>query len=268
MTSARKTLAIVAFAAMVGCTVKAPAATPMEAVVSLQLQTTEATHAYMQGLSRRYALEREPGLIDLRQRHFGTLLADLEAGRRDYIISSNLPAHKDLWAAPLALEALAIIVHPASKISDLTIAEVRDAFSGRLDNWRALGGPPGDITPMSYQAGSDVALEFERMVMGVASVSGYALLMPNFESIRRQVSEREGAIGYLPLSQVDERVRTLAIEGVKPTQASLADRRYPLLSTIYVIGTEPPSGAYARFFSWAQSVSSESLMEDAFTTLP
>ena len=267
MTSARKTLAIVAFAAMVGCTAKAPAATPGDAAIALRLHTSEATQAYMQDLSRRYALEREPLLIDLRQGHFSALLAGLEAGG-GYIVSSHLPSRADFWAAPLALDALAIITHPANGISGLTIAELRDAFSGRQDNWRAWGGRPGSITPLSYQAGSDVALEFERLVMGVASVSGNAMQMPNFESMRQRASELEGAIGYLPLSQVGGRVKTLAIAGVYPSEASVADRRYPLVSTIYIIGRQPPSGASARFFSWAQSVSGANLVADAFATLP
>lgn len=268
MRHARKTLAIVAFAAMVGCTVKSPALTPTTIQATLQLHTTAATYSLARSLAQRYAVNYSAGVTEVQRRSFVTLMAQLEAGTIDYLISSHVPVHDDIWAAPLAVEGLVIVVNLANRNSDLTIGELRDVFSGRIRDWSAFGDGALEITPLTYRAGNDVSLEFHRMVMGTTSITGNALLMPGFEATLQQVAEDEGAVGYLPLSKVDDRVKVLAINGVNPTQDSMQNRRYPLRSTIYVIGREAPPPATFNFFGWVQSIAGQAVVAETLTALP
>ncbi len=268
MTYARTTLAILAFAAMAGCTVKSPAATPTTAHSTLQLYSTEATHKLMQGLAGRFATEYDQSIIEVRQGFFDTLMTQLETGSIDYLISSHVPARDDIWAAPLALDGLAIVVNPANSISTLTLNDLRAVFSGRYRDWNAFGVESIAINPLSYQAGSDVYKGFQRMVMGMTKVTGNAVLMPSFDAMLQRVSELDGAIGYLPLSRIDDRVTVLAIDGVRPTVSSMADRRYPLRATIYVIGREAPPAKIFHFFGWVQSEAGQAVVSESYTALP
>ncbi len=268
MRQARTTLAIVAFAAMVGCTVKSPAATPATVQPALILYSTEATYKLMQDLARRYSAARDQSLVDIRERSFSALMAELDEGNIDYLVSSHAPARDDIWAAPLALDGIAIIVNPANNVTALTINELRAVFSGRERDWSAFGGERMEIRPLSYQPGSDVYHEFRRMVMGLNPITGNTLLMPGFDTALHQVSELDGAIGYLPLSMVDDHARVLAIEGVYPTASSVDDRRYPLRSTMYVIGREAPNADTFHFFGWVQSAAGQAAVSEAYTALP
>ncbi|MCY3781068.1 MAG: LysR substrate-binding domain-containing protein [Chloroflexi bacterium] len=268
MTRARTTLAIVAFAALVGCTVKSPASTPATALSTLTLYSTEASYKLMQDLAKRFEAQYGHIAIDIRKRSFDTLTEQFDNGEIDYLVSSHVPVREDLWAAPLAQDGLAIIVNPANSITALTVDDLRSVFGGRQRDWSAFGAEPTAVVPLSYQAGSDVHQEFQRLVMGMTSITGNALLMPSFEAMLQQVSELDGAIGYLPLSGIDDRARALAIDGVRPTESSVKHRRYPLRSTIYVIGREAPSADTFYFFGWVQSEAGQKVVSESYIALP
>ena len=108
MSYARTTLAIVAVAAMVSCTVKAPARTPTSARSTFLLHTTESTDSLARDLTRRYANQYGNGGLEVRRRSFKSALAQLHSGAIDYLVSSHVPARDDLWAAPLATDGLVL----------------------------------------------------------------------------------------------------------------------------------------------------------------
>lgn len=268
MSYARTTLAIVAFATMVSCTVKAPATTPTIARSTFQLHTTEATDTLIRDLAQRYSSLYRQSKLDVNTLSFSSALRRLETGAIDYFVSSNVPANDDIWAAPLAIDGLVIIVNPANVIASLTIHDLRDIFSGRKREWLAFTVEGPVIAPLSYHVGSDVYREFQRMVMGETRVTGNALLMPNFEAMLQRVEADAGAIGYLPQSQLNDRVKALAIDGILPTAGSISEHHYPLRSTIYVIGREAPPPAFFNFFGWVQSEAGQAVVAESFTALP
>ena len=104
--------------------------------------------------------------------------------------------------------------------------------------------------------------------MGLTRLTGNALVMPSFAAMRQGVEAEAGAIGYLPLSQLSNRVKALAIAGVHPTASSIGELRYPLRSTIYVIGREAPPPAFFNFFGWIQSEAGQAVVAESMTPLP
>ena len=268
MGGARKTLAIVAIAAMVGCTVKSPASTPAILLTTHQLHSTAATFEFTHALTRRFATQFDADAVDVDTMSFSRLLTALKVGRVDYFISSHVPASDDIWAAPLGVDGLAIVINTANELSDLSAQDLRDIFSGRIPNWSEFGANPRAISPLAYQPGSDLAQEFRRLVMGITPVTGNALLMPTIESMLEQVAVDTGAIGYLPLGMVDARAKPLSINGAFPSQESVGDRSYPLRSTIYVIGREAPPPATFNFFGWVQSEAGQAVVSERYTRLP
>ena len=150
MSYARTTLAIVAFAAMVGCTVKAPATTPTIARSAFKLHTTETTDALIRDLTKRYASQYRQSGLAVKARSFNSALARLEAGAIDYLVSSHVPVSEEIWAAPLAVDGLAIIVNVANTITSLTIDDLRDIYSGRIGDWGVYASEARAITRLSY----------------------------------------------------------------------------------------------------------------------
>ncbi len=269
MRRAHKTLAIVAFAAMVGCTLRAPAVpTPSRILFTPRLHSTEATYPLLRDLTRRFAREYPDTQVDLRHGALTTLLRRLEARELDYFTSSHLPVDEALWAAPLALDGIAIIVNRAQTVADIALPALRDVFSGRAVNWRDLGGGDLEIRPLTPPATTDVYSEFHRLVMGSLSVTGNALLMPGVDAMLREVAELDGAIGFIPLSQLDLGVKALRVDGVAPDQAAVSANAYPLRSTIYIIGREAPPAQFHNLVGWIQSEAGQRAAAENYSPLP
>ena len=268
MRKARSTLAIFAFAAMFGCTVQSPATTPTSVQVKLPLPATEATFPLTRHLTQRFAhLYNEPR-FKVEQRAFQILLQQLNQESISYFISSHMPARADLWAAPLAVDGLAIVINPLNSLNDLQIEDLRDIFAGQIANWSELGGAELPIAPLTVSESSDAYLELQRMLTGATGITGNALLAPNFEAMLNTVAEERGAIGYAPLNMVDSDVKILAVDGVLPSPDSVRKQLYPLRSTIYIIGREEPPPPQRNLIGWVQSDAGQAVVAESHATLP
>ena len=268
MRTARKSLAILAFAAIVGCTVQPPAGAPSSIQDKLPLPATEAAYRLTRSLTRRFArLYDEPG-FQVDRRSYQTLMRQLERDEIDYFVSSHAAARDDLWAAPLAVQGIAFIVNPAQPWSDLPIDQLRDIFVGRLAGWSALAEPALELKPFTVSASRDLYLEVQRLLTGASGLSSEARLVPDFQAMLNSVAEAPGAIGYLPLGFLDERVKALSIDGAPPTAEALRRQLYPLRSTIYVIGKREPPPAYQNLIGWIQSEAGQAIVSETHAPLP
>ncbi len=240
MRQARRALATLAFAALLGCTVRAPASTPSTTIQPpLELHSTVATYTFTRDLAGQYAADYPNSAFAIEKRSFAALLAGVENGAIDYFISSHVPPQAEIWAAPLALDGLAIVINPENAISNLRLADLRDIFSGRQRDWSALGWQANEpaaeraIIPLSLPPSSDVALEFQRLVTGALGITGQARLLPNPAPLLQEVAQNPNAIAYLPLSQAARQVKIITIDGIEPNESTLHKKIYPLRSTIY-----------------------------------
>ena len=268
MQQARTTFAIFALAAMFGCTVQSPSTTPTTVKVKLQLPATEATFFLTRDLARRFAGQFGQPIFEVTERSYQRLMEQLAQGSISYFTSSHVPARDDIWAAPLAVDGLAIIVNPRNPLTTLQLEDLRDVFAGRIVDWSDYGGPAGHIAPLTVSASADTYLELQRMLTGVAGVTGNARLVPSFRAMLNIVAEESDAIGYVPLSMIGESVKVLAIKGIMPDPTSMSEQRYPLRSTIYVIGREEPPPAYRNLIGWIQSEAGQAVVAESYTELP
>ena len=268
MRQARNTFAIIAFAAMFGCNVQAPATTPTTYQDRLQLHSTAATQTLTANLARRFADGYDDADIDVSEGRLQALLRELDATDIDYFTSIHVPARADLWAAPLALDGLAIIAHRQSPLENLSLIDLRNIFAGLEADDAASYGRDEPYEPLTFQANTDIQLEFQRMVMGATSITGNAMLVPDYDAMLRQIAANIGAIGYLPLAMVNDTVKALAIDGVLPDAQTMRDRVYPLRATIYVIGREQPPPAIYNFFGWIQGEAGQAIVAETHTPLP
>ncbi len=131
----------------------------------------------------------------------------------------------------IALDALAVIVHPDNPVENLTLEQVRRVFAGEIANWRELGGPDAPITLVNREAGSGTRGAFEELVMGKGGppLSYRAIRQGSNGSVRAVVEGDPVAIGYISLGVVSPQVRALRIDGVEASAANVSAGRYKLV---------------------------------------
>jgi len=181
----------------------------------------------------------------------GGSTAGVEAARShaaDIGMSSRslLPNEKDLSAVMIAKDAIALIVHPENHIRNLSLAQARDLFSGKMKRWIELGGNDHPIVLVTREEGSGTREAFQKFVMGKEEISLAALVQDSNGAIRQVVSGDPNAIGYISLGLVNEKVRALAISGIDASMSNIENGSYTLVRPfLFLFNGEPTGGAKA-----------------------
>ena len=168
----------------------------------------------------------------------------------------------DLNVYPIAIDGLAIIVHPSNKIENLTVKQLRDIFSGKITNWKELGGEDKEIVLVIRAEGSGTRAFFEERVMGNVAVSRRALQKPSNGSVKASVSGNESAIGYIGAGYVDKYVKAVKIEGVYPSPENIRSGKYILSRELYYV-TKEESEEVKLFLDFVLSDEGQKIVEEA-----
>ena len=177
-------------------------------------------------------------------------IARVRSGQLDAAILHSEPEQKaGVWISGLAHDPIAIIVHPANPISNVTLAQLSDLFQGRTFDWTPFGGT-GEVIPVSREAEAYSRQIFEERVMQTRAVTRNAVLKASAKDVIDFVANTPGAIGYVPLSHIDERVKAITVEGVAPSAETAANGKYVLSSPLYVIAKSEPQGDLREFMAW------------------
>ncbi len=182
------------------------------------------------------------------------------------IKESELTEFPNLEIFVIARDGIAIVAHPDVNVSDLTVEQVRDIFSGKVTNWKDLGGDDQNIIVVSREEGSGTRGAFEEMVMGEdALIAATAILQPSNGSIRTTVSTTPYSVGYLSFGYLDETVKKISIGGVAPTEPNAADGTYPIVRPLNMLTNGEPTGAVKAFLDFILSDAGQKLViEDGY----
>ena len=169
-------------------------------------------------------------------------------------------SEKKLYAVTIARDAIAVIVHPSSSIEDLPLDKIREIFSGKIANWRELGGPDHPIDIVTREEGSGTRESFQKFVMGKEDISLGALVQDSNGAVRQVISSNPNAIGYISLGLVNDQVKALRISGVQPSLTNVYNGRYTLVRPfLFVFNGEPAEGAKS-FLDFVLSPSGQKLL--------
>lgn len=175
----------------------------------------------------------------------------------------------------VAIDALAVIVNLENPVSELTIDQMADIFTGRITNWSEVGGNDARIILVSRETNSGTHVYFLEEVVRKGEKENsdifapQTLLMPSSVGITSEVRRNPNAIGYDGLGYVDplhEKVLSIALDGeslyVQPTSSTAKDGTYPLSRDLYMYTAGEPSGAIAEYLSWILSPPGQKIVED------
>lgn len=174
----------------------------------------------------------------------------------------------------IAIDALAVIVNPENPIDRLTIDQLADIFSGRITNWKDVGGNDEDIVLVSRETNSGTHVYFLEQVVrkGESDITDIfapqTLLMPSSVGITSEIQRNPLAIGYDGLGYVSEHEKMLAVAKdanspyVMPSVASGADGSYPIARGLYMYTAGEPTGAIADYITWIKGPTGQQIVAD------
>jgi phosphate transport system substrate-binding protein len=134
----------------------------------------------------------------------------------------------------VALDGLAVVVHPSNPVQGLTLQQVKDIYMGRITNWREVGGPNQSIIIVSRDTNSGTYETFEGLVMNKEPIAQNAEYVGSNGAIRQRVQSTRNAIGYVGLGFVDRTVKPLLIDGVEAAPETVVTGVYPIARPLYM----------------------------------
>jgi len=161
----------------------------------------------------------------------------------------------------IAYDALAIIVNPANKVSKLTREQLEGIFTGKITNWKEVGGDNNKIVVYSRETSSGTYEFLKEHVMNKKNYAPSALLMPATGAIVQSVSQTKGAIGYVGLAYLEKTVKAISVSYdkgktyVAPSIANAKSKKYPVTRPLfyyYLVSTEKVVNPYVKFILSAE----------------
>jgi phosphate transport system substrate-binding protein len=181
----------------------------------------------------------------------------------------------------VAIDALAVIVNPENPVNQLTIDQLSDIFTGRITNWKEVGGNDAQIIILSRETNSGTHVYFLETVVRKGDKKSedifapQTLLMPSSVGITSELRRNPNAIGYDGLGYVTEHEKMIAIAKtadapyVMPSVASGADGSYPIARGLYMYTAGEPQGVILEYLNWIRGDAGQQIVADlGFVPLP
>ncbi len=229
----RLAAAVVAFALLIGCRQGSLEQTAVALSGSSSME--EVVRALGEGF-----MERNANIIISPQ--FGGSsqgIRDVADGKADIgNISRELTDEekKDLDGVTIALDGIAIIVHPDNRVAGLTLRQLADIYTGKVRNWDQVGGADLPIVAIGRDAASGTRTSFEAL-LGVSGQCLYGQEKDSSGGIKIAVEAAPGAVGYVSLeaAKADSRTKKIALEGVEASEKTIRDGDYPLARPLLMV---------------------------------
>ena len=164
----------------------------------------------------------------------------------------------------VALDGIAIIVNPANPVSDLSVEQIAQIYTGEITNWKDVGGDDLEISRIGREAGSGTRDGFET-ITDTKEACKYNQELTSTGDVITTVAGNPNAIGYASLSAVKDSVKALTVGGVAPSEETVLDGTYTIQRP-FVLATrtgEALSEAAQAFFDFATSADANEIIAAA-----
>jgi phosphate transport system substrate-binding protein len=205
----------------------------------------------------------------------GTGLSSLISGSCDIAMSSRNIKEKEIAIAKqkginpneikVALDGLAVVVNPGNPIGKLTLSQLADIFTGRVTNWKEIGGKDEKIVILSREVNSGTHVYFKEHVLrkndpnSKEEFAPRALMLSSSQAIADEVAQNSAAVGYYGMGYISKKQKPVAIakdeksEYETPTIENVINGKYPISRPLFIYTNGTPVGLVKRFIDFTLS---------------
>ena len=205
----------------------------------------------------------------------GTGFSSLISGTCDVAMASRSIKDKEIALAKakginpneikVALDGLAVVVNPGNPISKLTLAQLADIFTGRVTNWKEIGGKDEKIVILSREVNSGTHVYFKEHVLrkndpnSKEEFAPAALMLSSSQAIADEVAGNPDAIGYYGMGYISKKQKPVTIakdeksEYEAPTIENVINGKYPISRPLFLYTNGIPGGLVKKFVDFTLS---------------
>ncbi len=241
-------------AAAISGTVSTDGSTSMEKVIG--------------ALSESYMAVNKDVTVNYNPTGSGAGITAVQEGTCDIGLSSRALKDEEkaagLKETVLAYDGIAIIVHPDNPVSDLSIEQIAQLYTGEITNWKDVGGNDAQVVLIGREAASGTRDGFES-ITGTKDKCQYRQELTSTGDVITAVSQNPDAIGYASLASIKDSVKALNVDGVTPSEASVKDGSYKVQRPFVLVTVEGKalSEAAQSFFDYVTSADAADIIAKA-----
>ncbi len=276
-------LLIVIFVSSVSCSSSASAPTSQKTPTAyIENKGSDTIVNLALAWAEQYQSEHADVLISVTGGGSGTGIASLLNGTVDIANASRQISPEEIADAKskgidpvefvVARDAIAVIVNPENPVSHLTLQQISDIYSGKINNWREVGGDDRPIVRLSRETNSGTHVYFLETVLRLGDknnktlFSTDTLLLPASEGIIYEIRQNPNAIGYDGLGYVPSDLKKVAVAEnasgpfVLPSAETANNDTYPIARDLYMYTAGNPSGAVKAYLDWILSPEAQAIV--------
>lgn len=173
----------------------------------------------------------------------------------------------------IALDGIAVVVHPDNPVTSLTKEQILAIFTGEIANWKDVGGNDAPIVVISREEGSGTRTAFEEITklqlerdgLKISGLTRKAIITDGNGSVKQNVALKKNGIGYVSVGSLDKSIKAVKVDGVLPSEETIKNKTY-LISRPFILLTKgEPSPAARAFIDFCLSDAGQKLVEEHFS---
>ncbi|OKP92388.1 phosphate ABC transporter substrate-binding protein [Paenibacillus sp. P32E] len=154
----------------------------------------------------------------------------------------------------VAVVAIAAVTHKDAGVDTLTKQQLVDIFTGKVTNWKEVGGADQKIQIINRPSSSGTRATFENFALGTKTEDLQGSIQEDSSgTVKKMIGETPGAIGYLALSYLDDSVKTLKYDGVEPSVDNVITGKYPVWAYEHMYTNGEPTEVVKAFLDYMVS---------------
>lgn len=219
---------------------------------------SSALQPLVEAVGENYTKENAGSFINVQGGGTGTGLSQIQEGAVD-IGDSDLYAEqkkgidaKKLVDHKVAVVGITPVINKSLKINNLTTKQLVGIFTGEITNWSQIGGPDTPVVVINRAQGSGTRVTFERWALDDRAVL-QTQEQDSTGMVRQIVSSTPGAISYMAFAYVDRSVKTVAVDGVQPTNENVQANKWKIWSYEHMYTKGQPTGLTKEFINYMLS---------------
>jgi phosphate transport system substrate-binding protein len=242
---------------------------------SLQIKGSDTMVNLSQSWAERFMQEDPNDFIAVTGGGSGTGLSSLISGTCDIANASRTIKEKEIaiakqrgvspYEVKVGLDGLAVVVNPKNPVNKLAIAQLAGIFTGKITNWKEVGGADARIVILSREVNSGTHVYFKEHVLrgnnpnSKEEFSQGALMLSSSQAIADEVAQNPAAIGYYGMGYISAKQKAISVakdeksEYEAPTIENVVNGKYPISRPLLIYTNGEPQGLVKKFVDFCLS---------------
>ena len=161
-----------------------------------------------------------------------------------------------------AIDGVAPVVNPQNKVKALTKSQLIDIFSGKLDNWKTLGGEDRGINLYTRDEASGTRDVFWKKGLGKGQIAPSANVVVSNGAMKSSIAQDPYGIGYVSVGHIDETVAPVALDGILPSIETVQNGSYKVARGLYSNTKGEPAGLTRKFIDYLYTPEGKKIIEE------